>query len=424
MTTNLKPDNRLAGAAQAPPKPGYILAPAGPCENPKCDKVVPERWVANNQKHRCCDALCASRFFNSRHVIGTCEYCDGPVTGYLSGGRNPRFCSKAHEAQFHADCLLDPASSFWSIIDHYLSATTDYRATTLPDVRLCLAHFFAFVVQEEKIDQIEHIRPSTISHYIRHEQERGITHRNFIGRISTFFGWLISEEIVDMANPVIPRRHSQASAPTAPRPFSDEELKLLWDLLIEHGDLVLLVAFAIGDECGLRVGEVCNIRLEDVDLHHQSIFVRLPTKTMKTRTVPFRDKVAKFVPLLKAQRDPRCSHDHLIHGDRMGIFQSSDLNGRFRRFFSSYPEAAKIFKFHRCRHTWATRLLNSGMSLAVLLTVGGWTKLNSAQKYIQILPETVRQEYEEAYKKLEERPAPEQEESMSLIEFAKLEEVN
>jgi integrase/recombinase XerD len=187
---------------------------------------------------------------------------------------------------------------------------------------------------------------------------------------------------------------------------------------------VLLVAFAIGNESGLRVGEVANIRLEDIDLDHQKIFVRLPTKNMKTRTVPFRDKVAKFVALWQAQRNPKCPHDHLIHGDRMGIYDTSDLSGRFRRFFSSHPEAARIFKFHRCRHTWATGLLNNGMNLAVLQKLGGWTNLNSLQRYIQILPETIRREYESACKKLAENPQPEPEESMSLIEFAALEEVN
>jgi integrase len=423
MPTNLKTVIQHSGGGQTPPKPGYILAPAGPCENPKCKKIVPQRWVFASQKHRCCDKLCRSRMYNSMHVIGTCEYCGKPVTGYLCGGRNPRFDSKECEAQFHTERLLGPTDAFSSIINRYLSSTIDYRATTLPDVRLSLAHFFAFVVHEG-VTRFEDVRPSMITKWIKHERDRGITRGNFIGHISTFFGWLIVEEIVDMSNPVIPRRHNQSSGPTAPRPYSAEEVKLLWDLLIEHGDLLLLVSFAIGNECGLRVGEVANIRLADVDLVHKKIFVRLPTKNMKTRTVPFRHKVAKYIPLWLARRNPKCSHDHLIHGDRMGIYDTSDMSGRFRRFFSSHPEAARIFKFHRCRHTWATNLLNNGMNLAVLQKLGGWTNLNSLQRYIQILPETIRREYESACKKLEESPQPEPEESMSLIEFAALEEVN
>lgn len=422
-TFNVEYTHRLDDVAQGPPKPGYILAPAGPCEAPGCPEIVPERWVSPNQKHRYCNAKCQMHMYQSLHVIGKCEYCGGPITGYLSGERNPRFDSKKCESQFFAERLLVPTRTFASVIDQYLSATLDYRATTLPDVRLSLAHFFAFAVQEG-ITRIEDIRPSMITRWIKHERDRGVTRGAFIGHISTFFGWLITEEIVDMSNPVIPRRHNQSGAPTEPRPYTDEELRLLWNLLIEHGDLVLLVAFAIGNECGLRAGEVCNIRLADIDLEHQKIFVRLPTKNMCTRTVPFREDVAKYVSLWLAQRNPKCSHDHLIHGDRKAIYKTADLNGRFRHFFSSHPEAARIFKFHRCRHTWATRLLNNGMNLAVLQKLGGWTKLNSLQKYIQILPETIRREYESACKKLEERPEPEPEEAMSLIEFANLEENN
>jgi integrase len=287
---------------------------------------------------------------NSVHVIGTCEFCGGPITGYRLG-RNPRFCKRAHEKEFHTERLFAPTGEFRGIIMDYLASTNAYRPRTLDGVRLSLAHFFGFVVQVEGISQLRDIKPPVITRHIRHERDRGVTRGAFVGHLSTFFRSMIAEELVDMSNPVISRIHSQASSPAQPRPFTIEESARLWNLLKEHGDLVLLASFAIGTECGLRVGEVCNIRLGDIDLRSQKIFVRLPTKNMETRTVPFDNQVAKYARLWLKHRRQDCKHDHFIHGDRGGAYESSDLNGRFRRFFNGHPDALAIFKFHRCRHT-------------------------------------------------------------------------
>jgi len=397
--------------------PGHLhFREAGECQAPECDRIVPGGMVSDKQEWRYCSQLCRSRLFHSRHGIGTCELCGGPITGYSSPRRKPRFCKRAHEKAFHEERLMGPTGEFRPILSNYLATTTRYRPRALEDARLSLAHFFSFVV-ELGITRLVDVRPSVVSRWIKRERDRGITRSGFVGHISTFFLSMIAEELVDMSSPVISRIHSQTSAPTEPRPFTKEEVSLLWDLLIEYGDLVLLAAFSIGLECGLRVGEVCNIRVSDIDFQHQRIFVRLPTKNMATRTVPFGNKVALYAQLWLKQRRENSRYDHLIIGDRGGRYESADLDGRFRRFFQQHLEALAIFKFHRCRHTWASGLLNCGMNIAVLQKLGGWKHLGSMQKYLRILPETIRREYQAAYQKMQEQVEENRDEIMSLIDF-------
>jgi hypothetical protein len=61
------------------------------------------------------------------------------------------------------------------------------------------------------------------------------------------------------------------------------------------------------------------------------------------------------------------------------------------------------------------------MELAVLKELGGWVKWNSMQKYIKVLPSTIRSQYEASYKKLQEKLESSEDEEISLVDFALME---
>jgi hypothetical protein len=62
--------------------------------------------------------------------------------------------------------------------------------------------------------------------------------------------------------------------------------------------------------------------------------------------------------------------------------------------------------------------MNNGMELAVLKVLGGWVSWNSMQKYIRVLDVTVKRQYEESYRKLQEQPESDDSETLSLLDFA------
>jgi integrase/recombinase XerC len=134
------------------------------------------------------------------------------------------------------------------------------------------------------------------------------------------------------------------------------------------------------------VGEVCNIRLEDIDQVKQTIFVRLPTKGKETRTVPYHDKVAKHLAQWLELRDPDCPHDRLIHGNRLGFYTSGSLDERFKVLLGTEAQPA-------VRHSFATRNVNAGMSAAVLQELMGHASLTTTQRYFQIKGERISREY-------------------------------
>lgn len=389
------------------------------CEGPGCSNIIPAGYYQPQRVRSFCSGTCRNREAACRYVVGTCLHCCGPVMGHKNED-DKQFCSKEHMRAHLTEQIMGPTGTFRPLIEDYMAtgAANYYALGTLNTVRVSLSRFFRFVAQVEQITQLDDIRPTIITRFIATEVERGLTSRNSVGHLATLFNWLIAEERYDRANPVVSRIHSQKNAPAAARPYNDRELQAIWDHVERSGKLELMLAFAIGEECGLRVGEVSNIRLSDIDVSSQTIFVRLPTKNKRTRTVPFHSKVKKYLELWRAKRDPNCPHDHLLHNTVSSRFTRDQLDTWFSKLLSKESEPAGSFKFHRLRHTWATRLMNNGMELAVLKELGGWEKWNSMQCYIKVLETTVRSQYQASYTRLQERQESGEDEVISLVDFA------
>jgi integrase len=393
---------------------------AARCEGPGCQNIIPAGIYPSQRKRSFCSDKCRNRDFAAGYVVGTCKCgCGQTVLGRKDEAGKKQFLDDEHYYRFVHERQLGGTGCFRPLIEEYMGgdAKNTYKSSTLPTVQCSVAKFFRFAVRGG-ITDINDVRPATITKFIATEQKRGAMHRGYVGHLSTLFSWLIDEERYTRPNPIIPRRHYQNLGQAEARPYNDTNLAKIWALVEASGKYELMLAFAIGEECGLRIGEVANIRLSDVDLRAQTIFVRLPTKNSRTRTVPFHDKVKKYVVLWLERRSRHCPTDHLLHNKADHCFTQTQLDGWFKKLLRDKGEPAASFHFHRLRHSWATRLMNNGMELAVLKELGGWAKWNSMQCYIKVLPATVRLQYEAAYKKLQEQQDSGEDECLSLLDFA------
>lgn len=107
------------------------------------------------------------------------------------------------------ELILGPTGPFRPLIEKYLATTAPnfYRGQDLVKIRGNLGKFFRFVAQDLAVTQLDEIRPSTITKYIARERSAGMRSHLFLGQLSTFFVWVISEELYDRGNPVINRLH-------------------------------------------------------------------------------------------------------------------------------------------------------------------------------------------------------------------------
>ncbi len=391
------------------------------CEGPGCGNYIRPGWVEPRQKRFFCSEPCDWRFYNRRHLIGTCEHCGGPIMGTPGRAAQRKHCSRTCWLASCAAETLGLTGPLRAGIEEYLEgpARNRYREGTLPTVKVSLWHFAAFAHGEEGISRWEDVKPATITKFIAKQRAAGKTSGNCVGHLSTLFRTFQAEGKIT-SSPVIPYIHSQRGNKCSPRPFSEPQLEKLWSLVENSDNTVLKLAFSLGLECGLRVGEVCNLRIEDIDTRAQTAFVRLPTKNMRTRIVPYSWRVVHYLDVWLKERNARCKHDHLLHTVQLATFRTSGLDLQFRHFFRAHGISDSSFAYHALRHTWATRLLNNGMDLAVLKELGGWVSLKGLERYVLVLDSTLQRQYQEAYKKLQEKEEQGAETVISLVDFANM----
>ena len=144
----------------------------------------------------------------------------------------------------------------------------------------------------------------------------------------------------------------------------------------DHEGLALLMFLAL---TGLRLGETRHLRLEDVDWSRKVITLR-HTKNGKLRRVPVCDKA--FV-LLTEQRQ--------YLGDEGWVFPGKGTDNPVaepRRLQKRICEAAGIppFTIHEMRHTFATKLIESGADIHTVKDLLGHSTIKVTELYLHASP--------------------------------------
>ena len=123
-------------------------------------------------------------------------------------------CAKLRDGYLTQDArrtelILGPTGAFRPLVELYMKsvAPNHYKAEDLFRVRGSMGKFLRFVVQNQHIEEILEIRPSTVTAFIRGELERGVRNRIVVGHLSRFFEWLVCDFGIDLGNPVVPRMH-------------------------------------------------------------------------------------------------------------------------------------------------------------------------------------------------------------------------
>jgi site-specific recombinase XerD len=163
----------------------------------------------------------------------------------------------------------------------------------------------------------------------------------------------------------------------------DDRLDRAWFYLLAHG--------------GLRLSELCDLRLGDVDLAGQRLAIRAG-KGKRDRIIPLSQTAATVL------------HDYLAvrgtaHTDYVLIFRQRKIKPRLvQGRLSRYGAAVGVVVWpHRLRHTLATRLVNGGMDIVSIQRLLGHEKLGTTMIYACVHDTTVDRDFRQAMARLEAR---------------------
>jgi integrase len=150
-------------------------------------------------------------------------------------------------------------------------------------------------------------------------------------------------------------------------------------------------------QSGLRLAEVEELRLEDLDLAGRKLSVR-NGKGLKDRTVYLTDTTVQALCAYLAMRGVGSS-DHVFLYRNQAI--KKDLT-HSRLKAAGERVGVKVYP-HRLRHTTATQLLNAGCPVTSIQKFLGHKKLNTTMIYARAYDATVEADYYAAMRRVEQR---------------------
>jgi len=148
--------------------------------------------------------------------------------------------------------------------------------------------------------------------------------------------------------------------------------------------------------CALRVSELCNLNIGDIDLKRQSI--RVIGKGSKTRIVPLGNKSLSILNEYLSTRVSSHYIEPLILTSTSKRIYPKYVSRVVKKYLSKVSDVKKKSP-HVLRHAAATHMLDRGADLLAVKEILGHENLSTTQIYTQVSIERLKETYKKAHPK-------------------------
>ncbi len=200
-------------------------------------------------------------------------------------------------------------------------------------------------------------------------------------------------------------------------PFAAVKIKVeknrLPDYLFEDEVDALLGCFDLHDDmgyrnrtifetmygCGLRLSEVCNLKIGDIDFSNR--LLRITGKGNKQRLVPFYDLIGKLMKNYLSLIRPKFmkdDHDYVFVNRNGKKITPRGIQYLLEKTVLDNNLPMHVHP-HALRHSFATHLLDKGADIRIVQELLGHSNLSTTQIYTHITSEHLRESYERAFEK-------------------------
>ena len=254
-------------------------------------------------------------------------------------------------------------------------------------------HQFLEWVQKNRVDWETPTRFSRADiedfmQYLSSQRMSGVTRVRKLAAIRKFLAFMAEHKILagNPANTVKGARREEKE----PNILYKEQYKaLLYEASDNIRDYAIIQTFL---QTGIRLSELVNLRVEDVDFEHRILTVR-QGKGKKDRQIPLVDEAVKAL-----RNYVRYRNTELILDDETFFLakNGTSLNvSTVKYLVAKYVKKAGIRKkvsVHTLRHTFGAHKADKHMSLATLQELMGHKKKETTLKYIHLAKTNLRQE--------------------------------
>jgi integrase len=254
------------------------------------------------------------------------------------------------------------------------------------------------------IEQVGQLTPSLLEAFVASRpRPRPRSFNQLVGIVSCFLDWAVGQQLIDVS-PMRVRRRREA-ARRVPFLFDTTHARLLLDAAADLPDNARATGrgptyhtiFGLCYGLGLRAGEVCGLRIGDVDTERQLLVVR-GGKFGKERLVPHGPRIGELVARHIERRHAAVASGPLFSFDGRRSVHPGTASHTFQQLVTSLnlliPEGVEPPTLHHLRHSfavgcllrWYREGLDPSTKLYQLSTFMGHVDPTSTAVYLTITP--------------------------------------
>jgi site-specific recombinase XerD len=235
------------------------------------------------------------------------------------------------------------------------------------------------------------ITPAEVERYIESMQAQGLSPATINRRLCALrrlYIYLREDLAYDLVVPVRLTHYLKKDRPL-PRPLRDEEIQHLFAVIHDLRDRAIVTLIL---RAGLRVEEIVNLELKDLDLPRQRLMVRDGKGGKDRRVYLSQDAVSALEAYLRQRPDVPCPHLFLV---QKGTHQGQGISVRgVQKRLEYYAHLTGVpVSAHRLRHTFATNLLEGGADIVTVQELLGHVSVTTTQRYTRVSNQKVRDDY-------------------------------
>lgn len=241
------------------------------------------------------------------------------------------------------------------------------------------------------VDNLGDVSRNTINFYIRKLKESKLAPTSITRKIASirgFFKWTASMNILEknpastIEQPKIPQR--------LPKVISIKEIE---EILCSNLSSIQFVIIELLYSCGLRVSELVNLKLNDIDIN--SKYVRCFGKGSKERIIPLGKKAIEALTKYIPEREFYLKKYNLAT-KKLLVLENGRIANRQDIYTFIHERGKLIHKNispHTLRHSFATHLLENGADLRIVQELLGHSDVSTTQLYTHISKKRLKEVY-------------------------------
>jgi len=244
-----------------------------------------------------------------------------------------------------------------------------YSPSTVSTYLSCLTHFFNF----HKTKNPETLSKQDILYYLEFLVKKGYSkssQNQYINSIKFYYEkflerekqyYFIDRPIKDKKLPIV---------------LSKEEVQSLFNQVynLKHKTILVLIY-----SCGLRISELINLKINDIDTQRMLIQIR-NSKGNKDRQVQLAEQIHQLIKRYNNEYNPK---QFLFNGLNSFQYSTASIQKIIKRA-AIKADIRKNVTPHTLRHSFATHLLEDGIDIRYIQTILGHSNIQTTQIYTHV----------------------------------------